>query len=79
VNTKELIKEAERIQRETDKAEGAYAEVLRQLKEVFGCASLDKAEELLTEMTRELAEKEVQLERRTKRLRKAIASTKKAD
>jgi CTP-dependent riboflavin kinase len=42
-----LQRKVEKLKKEKDKAEGAYEECLRRLKDEFGCDSLSDAESLL--------------------------------
>lgn len=45
-----LKERVNRLQREADKSQGALERILAQLKEEFGCDSLEKAGELLSHL-----------------------------
>lgn len=49
-----LTEEVGRLQREADKAAGAYDEQMRRLKDEFDCDSIAEAKELLTELESEV-------------------------
>jgi hypothetical protein len=45
-----LKKKADAAQKKADKAQGAYDQILKQLKDEFGCSSLEEAQLLLKKM-----------------------------
>jgi len=53
-----LRSDVSRLQREADKAAGAHAEQMKQLKKEFGCETLEDAERLLRKLEREAAKAE---------------------
>ncbi len=50
----QLKSNVERLQREADKAEGAYAEQMRRLKDEYDCETIEQAEKLQAKLEKEL-------------------------
>lgn len=56
-----VSRQADKLQRELDRAEGAESQLLAELKEL-GCSSIEEAEELLQELTESIEESQEEFE-----------------
>jgi uncharacterized protein involved in exopolysaccharide biosynthesis len=63
----QLKRQVESRRQEYDREQGAYQQTMRQLKEEFGCSSLDDAERLLSKLKRKVRTMEVDFRSNLKR------------
>lgn len=59
----ELKRKAEQHRREADRVQGSLQQIMRELKEEFGCKSLEQANALLEKKRKALALKEKEAEK----------------
>lgn len=57
-----LKKRVETLQREADEAQGAYKQVLKDLRDNHGCESIEEAERKAKRLLKEIADLEAQFE-----------------
>jgi predicted transcriptional regulator len=63
-----LKRQEEESRREADRAQGALENLLKRLKEEFGCASEEEAQKLLKRLSKESEKLEASLEEKVRRL-----------
>lgn len=63
-----LRKQVEQGKRDADRAQGALAQVMQEIKAEFGCKTLEEAEKLYKKMEKELARDEAELQKKVEEL-----------